>query len=200
MRPIVRCFTIVLLLCVAVLPAWHCTPPPPINCMAVAGVVNTATQGDYMLVAHVANREGQCNEEYPSRPCSFDVTLELCVRVPGETVEYRPVTEYPEVVKAFKETGRRLFWSGGEIRGSNGQADAEMVFARSREFRQSVNTGKGYTVTVKTPSSVELYPMTEGKSETAPLVLSTRVALQCAACDGEMPPIVEAGTTYSSWW
>lgn len=177
----------------------HCSPPAAKPCIAISGSVNTQQQGDFLLVAHVTNTEGSCTDGKATSPCAFDVDFEVRVRVPGSEQVYEPVENHSEVLKMLKTSGKRLVWSGGEMRGNTGKKGDPLIVNREKSFRQAANTGKAYTLYVTSVKKVELYPLNPDKSEMGKLELATRVALQCESCDGELPPIVEAGQ-FSSWW
>ncbi len=177
----------------------QCSAPVADPCIAVSSAINSQYQGDYMLVASIVNKEGACIEGKPSRACNYEVTFEVRVRVPGSANQYQPASNFPEVVDALETSGKRLVWSGGEMRGQNGKKGAPLILERTKAFKQTANTGRAYTLHVSSAKPVELFPMTEGKSAMGKLELQTRVALQCADCDGELPPVVEAGQ-FSSWW
>ena len=85
------------------------------------------------------------------------------------------------------------------MRGNKGKDDDLLVVEREKSVKQTANTGKAYTLYISSVKEVELYPLNPNKSEMGQLDLATRVALQCESCDGELPPIVEAGR-FSSWW
>ena len=158
---------LVLMLC-----SWSCTPPPPVQCPAISSVVNKTQQGDFLLTATVYNSEGSCAEERPSRPCEFDVRFELQIRVPGSANRYEPVKNHPGVVEMLKKMGKRLVWSGGELRGNNDNSKGPVLFSREKTFRQSANTGKGYTLHLSTRKEVELYPLNSDRDERGELNLS----------------------------
>lgn len=189
-----------------------CEQPNAVPVSAVAGSVNKQVQGDFLLKVFVSQTRGTCIEGYPSMPCVFNLRFELCVRVPDGSNRYEPVSAHPEVQKMLEKQAGQLIWSGGEMLGkkvepeSNGKSKKKkalptgpMELFREKEFKHAIYSGRGYSLSLSSTQKVNLHPLSKRKAPKEILNLSTRFTLQCADCDGTMPPIIEAGT-HDSWW